>query len=620
MDGTKENPQAAATAQGAENNTDENNSTTPSASSPHIKGVEAEAENQDRIVQAPDGWHLDKSGVYEPPESGKKGKRKKISGPTWVSALTRDVDGEEWGAVVHWVDRDGRCQERAFAFARFYERGNTVVQELAGGGLAIKPGYERSLTQYLASFDPRDRIRSVTRIGWIDTIESRLSFVLPNTHLGVREGEDVIFQPEQYSPTTRTIRGKGTLDDWREKVARLCRGNDLLVFSVCCGFAGALLKPAAMDGGGFHLYGTTSRGKTTCLQVAASVFGCGVDPAEASAHSYVRGWYMTGNAAEAIAAAHNDGILCLDEVGTCTAEDFGAIAYLIAGGQGKAAMTANRSLQRQRNWRVMVLSTGEISVRQEAEETGRAAKGGQLVRLMDIPASRIVNDPQEMPAATFIETLKRNSSQHFGVAGPEFVRQLIVVGHAQALRSEVSSMLDVATDELAPKTASPEQRRAIRRLALVKVAGILAAQWMILPFGEADVARAVETVRDLWLEEGAFMSDADRGVQALRDFILSEQHRIPEVKSGRTNRSVAGYNDRKRELYLLLRKGFGSACGGHDPKEVAKVLERRGLLFKNEKDRLMSKHEIGGYSRRLRVYAVRHAILDEDSDQPGATT
>jgi uncharacterized protein (DUF927 family) len=103
--------------------------------------------------------------------------------------------------------------------------------------------------------------------------------------------------------------------------------------------------------------------------VGASVWGCGADPADAPEAAFIRKWNSTANALEGLAAAHTDGVMILDELQSCAAKDFGSVIYNLFGGQGKSAMDASRNLKKQRAWRILSLSTGEISSKQKIEET-----------------------------------------------------------------------------------------------------------------------------------------------------------------------------------------------------------------------------------------------------------
>jgi uncharacterized protein (DUF927 family) len=87
---------------------------------------------------------------------------------------------------------------------------------------------------------------------------------------------------------------KGTLDGWKSEVAAKCAGNSRLLFSLGTAFASPLLPLAQIESGGFHLVGTTSIGKTTALNLAASVAGLKTIPS----------WRSTSNALETAIRIH----------------------------------------------------------------------------------------------------------------------------------------------------------------------------------------------------------------------------------------------------------------------------------------------------------------------------
>jgi putative DNA primase/helicase len=538
---------------------------------------------------------------------------RKVSGPIWVDAMTRDAAQQTWGVVVHWLDRDGKAHERAFPVALLHElRGQLLVQALAASGLLVQTKSAGLLVEYLGAFNPPGRVQSVARLGWLPG--DALVYVLPGGTLGGTCAQAVIFQPERNSPTATAFRAAGTLVDWRERVAVPCRGNSILIFALCAGFSGPLAKFASLDSGGFHFYGHSSKGKTTALQVAASVWGNGADPADSDS-SFIRRWNSTANALEGTAAAHNDGLLALDEMGTCDAQDFGRVVYNLFGGQGKARMGKDASLLEQRAWRVQVLSTGEISVRQKIEEGNRKpAKAGQLARLIDIP----IGDAAIMATAGdrpeyFVDRLKRVTGQCFGTAGPGFLRAFAeMLQTVSSARHEVLRRVDAWVSGAPVARLESVEHRALRRFALVAVAGWLASEWDILPFDGEEVDAAVLDVWNRWRGEGDSLPDSARGIASVREFIMKHGARFAILDQSFIDvRDLAGYRDEERGRWLFTDDGFREACGGQDPREVARELVRRGLMFKNDSDRIKSKHTIKALgSARVSLYAVRGDILE----------
>lgn len=563
----------------------------------------------------PESFRLDADGVYRVKGEGEQ---VRISGPVWVSAKTRDHNKNGWGIVVHWIDADASLHQHAFPSHMLHERGAALALALAAEGLSIVPGKERLLLEYLGSFEPLARLQSVSRLGWLDGDDARAVYVSPDRILGSEQCECIIYQPERYSPTVASMHARGSLEDWKRRVAEQCAGNPILMFFLGAAFVGPLLKYANMDSGGFHLYGDSSKGKTTALQVAASVWGCGADPG-VSERSHVRRWNSTGNALEAVAAAHNDGLLVLDELGTCSTQDFGKVVYDLFGGLGKSRLTQDALLRESRAWRIQALSTGEISSTQKIEEFSRnGAKAGQRVRLIDIPIDdKIIINTHGLAAPQFVDRLKAACAHCYGVAGLEFVARLIALQeHAHDLRRTIVERIEPWTDGVANGLTLDElQRRALRRFALVAVAGQLAAELEILPFKAADLDDAIMGVWDRWHSDTENVTDAERGIRAIREFILRHREArfrdvIDRDSNGAIVRDLAGYVDRHggETLYEFTTGGFKEACFGYNQRDALRELYRRGLLWTNETDRHMAKVTVDG--ERLRVYAVKSAILE----------
>ncbi|MCP6618054.1 DUF927 domain-containing protein, partial [Klebsiella pneumoniae] len=87
--------------------------------------------------------------------------------------------------------------------------------------------------------------------------------VLPDEVIGPG-GDNIILQGSHY--LTGGFAQAGTLAEWQGQVAALCAGNSRLVFAVCCALAAPLLRLTGTGGGGFHLRGESTDGKTTVMK------------------------------------------------------------------------------------------------------------------------------------------------------------------------------------------------------------------------------------------------------------------------------------------------------------------------------------------------------------------
>ena len=263
----------------------------------------------------------------------------------------------------------------------------------------------------------------VPTTGWHDIATVKV-FALPDHTIGSVVGETVIVQGAIISP----FESRGTLADWQSGVGSLVAGHSRSVFAVSTSLAGPLLGLLGMEGGGFNLYGQSSRGKTTIAQAAASVWGKGDSP------GFVRPWRSTANALEAAAALHTDTMLILDELGAVDAKEAAMAIYSLTGGTGKG-----RSESRWLTPPIAeVADDGVIDRRASADrqtqENRQRARAGQQVRLVDIPADAgrgfgaFDNGGADDNAKMLADQIKIAAQTSYGTAGPEFVRRLIADG------------------------------------------------------------------------------------------------------------------------------------------------------------------------------------------------
>lgn len=478
------------------------------------------------------------------------------------------------------------------------------------------PGMEKKLLRYLANGNPSTRYQAAVQTGWQ---EGTNVFVLPSETFGAtKDHERVVYQPERYSPTSQSVRAQGTFDDWRNHVASLCADNPVLCFWLSASLAAPLLRLLGLEGGGFHLYGRTSQGKTTAEQVAASVWGDGADPAEGRRTTFVKKWNLTKNATEGLAEAHNDLPLCLDEIGEADARELGRTIYQLAGGQGKGRMRADATLKPSKAWRTLVLSTGEIPSAEVIESEGKPLKGGQAVRLVDIPATDsvtgqgiIVHTHGRLSSATLADGLKHACGTHYGWAGPAFVTGLIHE-NLEAVGRDLKTAWCETVLTLTPSGASPEVVRVIKRLALVAIAGEKAAAMGILPWIKGEAFRSVKTVLTRHLNaRGGSGSDTERALESIKDFLLrhgASRFRDLGSETDRIN-NLVGYRDSHNNAFLFTSKGLREACGGHDVKDVARLLADRGLLRTPDEGHLTERVTVPGVGR-TRLYSISTKILD----------
>jgi hypothetical protein len=260
-------------------------------------------------------------------------------------------------------------------------------------------------------------------------------------------------------------------------------------------------------------------------------------------------------------------------------------------------------------------------LRQKIEETsGRAAKAGPLVRMLDIPIHEgVVKDSHGRPPGKFVNQLKSACGRFYGTAGRAFLKRLVTCEQdTPSLQRRIQPRLDHYSAQLAhvASTDGEEletvQQRAMHRLALAIVAGELAIEFGILPFALEEVIQSVMAIQRAWLGDADNEPECVRGIRALRDCMLRNEARFRRSADQRTVvRDLVGYIDTGQDLYLFTDQGIKEALHGYPWKAVLAELDRRGFVFKNEGARLKSRHHIAGKGRP-RLYAIRGRLLEDE--------
>ena len=144
---------------------------------------------------------------------------------------------------------------------------------------------------------------------------------------------------------------------------------------------------------------------------------------------FKRTWRATSNGLEGVAALLSDTCLCLDEISEADPREVGAIVYSVGNGTGKTRANRIGSARQCTPLALKLLSTGERSITAMMKEGGKQAKAGQLVRLLNIPATRqfgVFDDLHNfIDGREMADHFKTECAKHYGHAGVKFVEYLI---------------------------------------------------------------------------------------------------------------------------------------------------------------------------------------------------
>lgn len=525
----------------------------------------------------PGVWHLGKKssrGEEEAPT------HEWLCGPLHVDAITHSQSqNADYGRLLRIQNRDGHWLTWAMPEELLAGRPQTILAKLYSMGLEIDYQSHRQVMLYIASQAPEQRIICTPVTGW----HGASLFVTPLECIGqgqaiYQTGDEAVGEYDK----------AGTLDGWRETIGAALSGNPLLQLGIGTALAATLLAPLNLySSGGFHLLWDSSNGKTVVVQCAASVWGHGVH--------FTLKWNATANGLEGIAALRNDCLLALDELGQADPHSVGDVVYSMADGIGKQRAGSSTAARQVRRWRVMLLSSGEVTLETKMAEAGKRTRAGQEVRLVTLSAGRthgaFDNLHKHPDGATFAEALVLASVSNDGHVGPEFVRRLIASGDMEKL----ATMLATIRANFPANTG--QSARVAMRFALVALALELAVDMELLPIASGEGTSSMIELFKNWLaERGAGPCEDKQILRAVRDFI--DRHgstRFQSLITGEKGvRDRAGYleNGPNGRWYLFNRSGLEEATRGFELTRVTRTLDKVGALVKKEPGKMQHKKRL----------------------------
>ncbi|MEJ2125141.1 MAG: DUF927 domain-containing protein [Alphaproteobacteria bacterium] len=544
-------------------------------------------ERQER-PKLPDGFRYLKDGAIEflSPRKTEDGDEvwAWLCSPIEVLAETRGEDEKGWGLLLRVKTPDNVWHTQAISRALFMSEGGEWLALLFNLGLrltASKPGKER-LRALLAMTTRHQRARTATRSGWYNPT----TFILPDEAFGGYAGEHIVYQPEH--PIAHAYKLCGTLDGWRREVAARVVGNSRLVFALSAAFAGPFLQPLNIEGGGFHLRGDSSTGKTSSLRVAGSVWGGG------PLAGFMQSWRTTDNGLEARAVQHSDTLFLLDELGQVTGTVAAKIAYMLANGVGKQRAGIAGEGRPAAEFRVLFLSTGEVSLAAKMAEDGLPAMAGQETRLIDLEADAragmgaFEDIHGAASPAGFSDTLKAACNTHYGHASRAFLRQLLAA--PDDAFAEARCLMEAFVAQASAQYKDGQIERAAKRFAIVAAAGEIASQWGILPWPDGTAMETVARLFREWLDRrGTGALESAKALTQVRSMIEkhgasrfvpwnpAEQPPIPSQPV--QNRMGFVRRDGEQTTFYVMPEAFKrEICKGLDPARVARELMAVGAI------------------------------------------
>lgn len=282
---------------------------------------------------------------------------------------------------------------------------NRIVS-LSGYGVSVTSENARNLVRYLSDIENYNigKIEvqvSTSKLGWIQ------GEFMPY-------GKSVIFDSEmRFKETFEAVREEGSCETWLN-LARTVRKSGKIEPNIYMigSLASALIEPLNALPFILNLWGTTGKGKTVAIMLAASIWAYPGD------NEYVTDPKSTVTALELRLDFLNNLPMLIDDMAQLKDKysgDFSELVYMLCSGKGKDRANVNMGLNKSTTWRNVVLTNGEHSLVTETMQ------GGAVNRIIDVGMDDgyLFDNGNQV-----VETIKQN----YGFAGRMFIDAIEQIG------------------------------------------------------------------------------------------------------------------------------------------------------------------------------------------------
>lgn len=487
----------------------------------------------------------------------------------------KTISGEYY-YLFQWQNHDENAP-RTVAIAREDFGTDSGWKMLKAQGLKMTQGsgLTQKLTEHFHFNGNHFTQWTITNVtGWLNG-----AYLLPNGEIIGTPSKPIYFTDRSSSSLGYVT--SGSLSDWQREIAKNVKGNSSMMLGVAVALAAPMLSLLGRESFGVHLFAESSKGKSTTLNIANSIYG--------NPEKIKLSWSTTATGVKNEAAARNDGFLTLDEIGQAKdGKNLETIAYDLFNETDKIRGEKEGGNRQIKRWKVSVLSTGEKDLETQLRLQGAKVHAGQLVRLLNVPleeANHLHNFPNNKAHA---DHLNEKAQECFGVIGREWIAFLS--NHADAVKSTYKAIRQKWLD-LSSNMSGQVQRVAGDRFAVLETALYLAkdlTQWT-----EEESTQAILKNFLNWKEEfGENSREESALINTVTDWLLINESSFieyPADPSTKTPLKIAGVRvlednaEGEEPCYFIYSKIFDEIIEGFPKKMAQNILFSIGLLKKPDK-------------------------------------
>ena len=455
---------------------------------------------------------------------------------------------------------------------------NKIVR-LADYGVSVTSETAKDLVKYLSDVENLNELpekNSTSKLGWHNDYKDFIPY-----------DTEVVFDDEsKFRELIGSLRESGSEQIWLD-LARKIRSNtrhyEPQVY-LAASFASVLISRLNMLPFIVNLWGSTGKGKTVALMLAASVW------ANPSENRYITDSYATQNAFEIRLDCLNHLPLCLDDMSKVrdkTGDGFTDLIYLMCSGKGKDRSNVDLGLNKVKTWANTILSNME---RPLATET---MKGGAINRILDF---EMVEGYIFENGNAVVEVLKDN----YGFAGIKFVD--IVKELPLEVLNNIRKDFEQKIKDEAKRQQSEKEEKQILPLSLLLTADKIATDYIFEDGIYLDLPTMVRQLKDV-----NEVSEGRRAYDTIIDYTDIYQGKFTDNPGSFTPESYGFIKDGYLNINPTAMKKIANA-ENFSIKAFCSWAKANNVLRSNN-DRCQNVMKINGSTKRF--YTIKLELVED---------
>lgn len=552
-----------------------------------------------------------------------------------TAKLTFESSGKK-GCRLSFKTRDGGSGTQDINYGML-TRPTELIEKLADNDFRapLDAKGKNDLIHYIDQASPDKAINLCDSMGW------RVKrFVWSGKTFGQKKGDNPKYLLDRANADAMAkFSCAGSLSDWQEQIAAPCMGNPIHLFSLSVAFSSSLLDIIHAEATIFNLFSRGRGGKTSLIRAAGSVCG-----GTGHKDGYIVSVDGSIKGLEAVAMAHDNMLLALDELSTADKDAKRQMTHKIADGKGSNRSKTDGTLRGgKRTYQCNALMTAnESSKAYELTAVGEETQDAQMARCIDILASGgegkslVTRVPKEIGgtpikgAPAFSDHLTQASTKYYGTPIVAFLKKLAKARREgeEGLREEIDGHVQAFISEVGVDGGQGIPYNIAQRFGLVYAAGVMAIKYEVLPWPKEEVMDAVLYCHNAhwqWrhgselrqkAEEKATEAEILGKVAAyIRDHRIRMIHRLSlKDLEGQEFDRLIGFHDQARDgsvRYWIKPTMMETViCKGFSSDDLVRVFKAQQWLIKDKGSPRRQPPETEGLKRRDRYYCLKGVCVD----------